>query len=137
MSFTEADQELWDTDPHEYIRLKFGNRKLYNLLLLRYYMLTFFLACLDVFEDYATPVPAAQTLLHAACKKRKGVLPKAMEVIKQVITSPNADDKQKDGALHMTGTLAEILVKKKAYSDKLEPMIVNYVFPEFNNPHGK
>lgn len=25
MSFNESDQELWETDPHEYIRLKFGN----------------------------------------------------------------------------------------------------------------
>lgn len=24
MSYTEADQELWETDPYEYIRVKFG-----------------------------------------------------------------------------------------------------------------
>lgn len=38
----------------------------------------------DIFEDYAAPVPAAQSLLHSVCKKRKGVLPKAMQIIMQV-----------------------------------------------------
>ena len=41
--------------------------------------------CTDIFEDYATPVPAAQSLLHSCCKKRKGILPKAMQIIMQVM----------------------------------------------------
>lgn len=113
MSFTESDQDLWESDPHEYIRLKF-----------------------DIFEDYACPVPAAQTLLHSCCKKRKGILPKAMGIIMQIITSPNADNKQKDGALHMIGTLADVLMKKRVYRDQLETMLTTYVFPEFANPAG-
>ncbi|XP_039964309.1 importin-7 isoform X1 [Bactrocera tryoni] len=113
MSFTDADQELWETDPHEYLRLKF-----------------------DIFEDYATPVPAAQSLLHTVCKKRKGILPKAMNIIMQIITSPNADNKQKDGALHMIGTLADVLLKKRIYRDQVETMLTTYVFPEFQNPAG-
>lgn len=28
MYFTDSDQELWDVDPHEYIRSKFGKYKL-------------------------------------------------------------------------------------------------------------
>nr|XP_016934597.1 importin-7 [Drosophila suzukii] len=113
MSFTDSDQELWESDPYEYIRLKF-----------------------DIFEDYATPVPAAQSLLHSICKKRKGVLPKAMATIMQIITSPNADNKQKDGALHMIGTLADVLLKKALYRDQVESMLTTYVFPEFQNPAG-
>lgn len=113
MSFSDQDQELWETDPHEYIKLKF-----------------------DIFEDYATPVPAAQSLLHSCCKKRKGILPKAMNIIMQIITSPNADNKQKDGALHMIGTLADVLLKKRIYRDQVENMLTTYVFPEFQNPAG-
>lgn len=113
LTFSESDQDLWDADPHEYIRLKF-----------------------DIFEDYATPVPTAQALLHSACKKRRGILPKAMQVIMQVITSPNADNKQKDGALHMIGTLADVLLKKRAYREQVEGMLTTYVFPEFQNPAG-
>ncbi|XP_013114275.1 importin-7 [Stomoxys calcitrans] len=113
MSFSDQDQELWETDPHEYIKLKF-----------------------DIFEDYATPVPAAQSLLHSCCKKRKGILPKAMTIIMQIITSPNADNKQKDGALHMIGTLADVLLKKRIYRDQVENMLTTYVFPEFQNSAG-
>ena len=41
-----------------------------------------------------------------------------------------------DGALHMIGTMADILLKKKTYKDKLEQFLVNIVFPEFQSPHG-
>ena len=51
MSYTEADAELWETDPYEYVRVKF-----------------------DIFEDFVSPVSAAQTLLHSVCKKRKDVI---------------------------------------------------------------
>lgn len=57
MSFSEADEELWDMDPIEYIRQKF-----------------------DVFDDISSPVPAAETLLHSLCKTRKGILTNVMNV---------------------------------------------------------
>ena len=58
MSYSEADAELWDTDPYDYIRIKF-----------------------DIFEDFVSPVTAAQTLLHSACKKRKEMLQKTMNLL--------------------------------------------------------
>ena len=58
MSYTESDAELWETDPFEYVRVKF-----------------------DIFEDFVSPVTAAQTLLHSVCKKRKDVLPKTMSML--------------------------------------------------------
>ncbi|KAG8125788.1 hypothetical protein E2320_021011 [Naja naja] len=48
MCYTDADEELWQEDPYEYIRMKF-----------------------DVFEDFISPTTAAQTLLFTACGKRK------------------------------------------------------------------
>lgn len=56
---------------------------------------------LDIFEDFVSPVTAAQTLLHSACRKRKDMLQKTMQFCLEVLTSPNADPRQKDGALHM------------------------------------
>lgn len=44
---------------------------------------------------------AAQSVLHSACKKRKDILPKAVNFIVGVITSVEATPSQKDGALHM------------------------------------
>lgn len=113
LSFTEADLDLWENDPYEYIRAKF-----------------------DVFEDYATPVPSAQSLFHAVAKKRKGILPKTMQFVMSIVTSPIADASQKDGALHMIGTLADVLLKKKLYRDNMEQMLVTYIFPEMASPHG-
>lgn len=113
MSFSEQDQELWESDPYEYIRIKF-----------------------DVYEDYGTPVPAAQGFLSEACKKRKGILQRTMQVVMEVVTHANVDVRQKDGALHMVGTLADVLLKKKMYRDQMETMLTTYVLPEFNSPHG-
>ncbi|XP_033221606.1 importin-7 [Belonocnema kinseyi] len=113
LSYSASDEELWNTDPYEYIRVKF-----------------------DIFEDFVSPVTAAQTLLHAACKKRKDMLQKTMQFCMEVLTSPNADPRQKDGALHMVGSLADILLRKKVYKDQMDKMLMQYVFPEFNSPHG-
>lgn len=113
LCYSTTDEELWESNPYEYIRVKF-----------------------DIFEDYVSPVTAAQTLLHTTCKKRKQMLPKTMMFIMQVLTSQNAEPKLKDGALHMVGALADVLLKKNDYKEQLEKMICQYVFPEFSNPNG-
>jgi importin-7 len=56
LCYSEADDELWESDPVEYIRLEF-----------------------DVFDDYTSPVPAARML-----RPEKGVLPQVMQVLLQV-----------------------------------------------------
>lgn len=113
LSYSESDEELWNTDPYEYIRVKF-----------------------DIFEDFVSPITAAQTLLHSACKKRKDMLAKTMEFCINVLRLQNADPRQKDGSLHMIGSLADILLKKKLYKEQMDKMLLQYVFPEFNSPHG-
>jgi len=113
MSYSEADAELWDTDPYDYIRIKF-----------------------DIFEDFVSPVTAAQTLLHSACKKRKEMLQKTMNLLLSIIQTGTTTPSQKDGALHMIGTMADILLKKPVYKDQMEKFLVEIVFPEFNSPHG-
>ena len=113
MSYSESDAELWDTDPYEYIRIKF-----------------------DIFEDFVSPVTAAQTLLHSACKKRKEMLQKTMNLLLTIIQTNGTTPSQKDGALHMIGTMADILLKKPVYKEQMEKFLVEIVFPEFNSPHG-
>lgn len=113
MSYSPKDEELWSIDPHEYIRVKF-----------------------DVFEDFVSPVTAAQTLLHSSCKKRKDMLQKTMQLMMQILNSTTHSCSEKDGALHMVGTLADVLLKKRAYKDQIENMFVQYVFPQFNNVRG-
>lgn len=113
MSYTADDDGLWEVDPREYIRVKF-----------------------DVFEDFVSPVSAAQTLLHSACKKRKDMLEKTMLMLTQVLNNPATEPPQKDGALRMVGSLADILLKKKLYRDQLDQLFIKYVFPEFNSARG-
>lgn len=66
----------------------------------------------DIFEDFVSPVSAAQTLLHSACKKRKDMLQDTMQFILRVLTAMNADAKQKDGALHMVISIFSFKFKK-------------------------
>ncbi|CAM9462061.1 importin-7-like [Lampetra fluviatilis] len=109
MCYTDEDDELWNDDPYEYIRLKF-----------------------DVFEDFISPTTAAQTLLYSAASKRKGVLEKTMGFCHQLLTNPASDPRRKDGALHIIGSLAEVLLKKKQYKGQLEMMLQSFVFPLFS-----
>lgn len=81
-------------------------------------------------------MPAAQSLIHAVCKSRKGILKNAMQFLMTIICNPNTEPAQKDGALHMIGSLADVLLKKKEYREQMEPMLTTYIFPEFNSPHG-
>nr|BAN20938.1 importin 7 [Riptortus pedestris] len=112
MSYSQEDQELWESDPREYIRIKF-----------------------DIFEDFVSPVNAAARVLQSACKKRKDMLQRTMHLVMEILTT-STEPRQRDGALHMVGTLAELLFKRKQYKDQMEQMMVQYVFPEFNSPHG-
>uniref|UniRef100_A0AAY4EAX3 Importin N-terminal domain-containing protein n=1 Tax=Denticeps clupeoides TaxID=299321 RepID=A0AAY4EAX3_9TELE len=113
MCYTDSDEELWQEDPYEYIRMKF-----------------------DVFEDFISPTTAAQTLLFTSCNKRKEVLQKTMGFCYQILTEPSSDPRKKDGALHMIGSLAEILLKKKIYKDQMEFMLQTHVFPLFRSELG-
>ena len=54
----------------------------------------------------------------------------------QILTEPNADPRKKDGALHMIGSFAEILLKKKIYNDQMECMLQNQVLPLFSSELG-
>lgn len=113
MCYTDEDQELWETDPQEYIRMKF-----------------------DVFEDYVSPVTAAQQLLHQCAKKRKNMLDHTLQFAVQVMENPGSTPRMKDGALHMVGSVADILLKKDTYKSQMEIMLVKYVFPYFDSPYG-
>ncbi|VVC86128.1 unnamed protein product [Leptidea sinapis] len=115
MSYSDADEELWFNDPYEYIRIKF-----------------------DIFIDFISPVTAAQTLLISCCKKRKDMLGRTMQFCMQVLTNQSNENgsRQKDGALHMVGTLNDILIKKKFYKEEIDTLLSQYVFPEFHSQHG-
>lgn len=83
-----------------------------------------------------SPVTAARQLLHSACKKRKEMLQRTMGMLQQILTNNASEAPQKDGALHMIGSLSDILLRKKIYRDQLDQLFIKYVFPEFNSSRG-
>lgn len=64
------------------------------------------------------------------------MLGKTMGMLTQILNNPATDAPQKDGALHMIGSLADVLLKKKPYKDQLDQLFLKYVFPEFNSERG-
>ncbi|XP_076329001.1 importin-7-like isoform X2 [Tachypleus tridentatus] len=110
MCYTDDDDEMWKNDPHEYVRWKF-----------------------DVFREFISPITAVQTLLHSVAKKRKEMLDKTMAFVMPVLTDPSSNPRHKDGALHMLGTVADILIERSDYEDKMETILVTYVYPEFHS----
>lgn len=64
----------------------------------------------DVFEEFLSPVLAAQGLLHTAVAKRKEVLSKTMGFVVQLLSS-EITPQMKDGALHIIGSVADVLLQ--------------------------
>lgn len=79
---------------------------------------------------------AAEGLLLIVVSKRKEMLQKTMGFVMQILNTNNLDPRQKAGALHVVGAVANVLLKKKIYKDQVELMLCNHVFPEFANQHG-
>lgn len=59
-----------------------------------------------------------------------------MVFLTQVLNNNQTEASQKDGALHMIGSLADILLRKKLYKEQLDQFFVKFVFPEFNSDRG-
>eukprot|EP00794_Sanderia_malayensis_P018281 gene18281-20104_t len=115
MSHSKEDDELWNDDPHEFIKVK-------N----------------DLFEDFLfiSPNSAAKNLFIEVNKKRKGILDPTVQFIMETVNAQPPDPMKKDGAFHMLGSLAKKLIKKKEYSNNMEIVLVRHVFPEFQSEFG-
>lgn len=113
MCHTDEDQDLFENDPVEYIKIKY-----------------------DVFEDFVSPVNAARQLVYQVASKRKQMLEQAMVFCMSELQNGQLPARNKDGILHIIGAVAPVLLKKNVYKDQVEMMLVSYVFPEFISPHG-
>ena len=65
-----------------------------------------------------SPLVAAQHFLTRACAKRKNVLDPVMAFCVQTLSLPpdQRDPRRKDGALHVIGSMAEVLMKVEMLS---------------------
>ncbi|KAI0786127.1 ARM repeat-containing protein [Abortiporus biennis] len=111
LSFTPAKQELWDTDPADYIRTS-----------------------VDEFEAYDTPVSAATTfLLSLASNRTKTTFLPILNLINQVLSSKPAAP-QRFGALNMTAALGQIIMRHPDVKGQMESFMMSHVLAEFSAP---
>ena len=82
------------------------------------WFLNFFL--LDIFEEYMffSPSATAKSYLKEACKKRKNTLTEVITFINEILNMDPSqrNPRQKDGALHVLGSLADLLAKVLLFS---------------------
>ena len=117
---SDEDLELFDTDPQEYVHRK-----------------------LNLYEEVTAPDVAATNFLVSLTKSRKKQTFTILNFVNGVVNkyeSAPEDQKlprEKEGALRMIGTLAEVLLAKKSpIAHQVEYFFVRHVFPEFRSPHG-
>lgn len=118
LCWTEADAELWQDDPHEFIRTK-----------------------LDPFDDFYSPSASCINFVVDLIKnRRKDTFVPILGFINGVLTdaqSSAADLKTqslKDGALYMVGSMATVLLDSKRMSSQMEGFLASFVLPELQSP---
>ena len=74
-------------------------------------------------------------MLHTACSKRKQVLQTTIDFCMQKLRS-DCGPRELDGVLHIIGSVADALMKKKPFKDEMEALLVNFVLPHFQNENG-
>ena len=120
MCQSSEDLELFETDPQEYVHRK-----------------------LNLYEEVSAPDVAATSFLVTLTKSRKKqtftILNFVNSIVNKYESAPDGekDAREKEGALRMIGTLAEVLLAKKSpIAHQVEYFFVRHVFPEFRSPHG-
>jgi len=120
MCFNAEDAELWQDDPHEYIRKGY-----------------------DIIEDMYSPRTAAVNFMVELCRCRaKENMPKLMAFFIQIFNRcreippqmmPHAE---LGGALLAIGSLQDKLKSTPGYKEQIEPMLAAHVLPAFQSQHG-
>ncbi|KRX84013.1 Importin-7 [Trichinella sp. T6] len=111
LCFSNEDDELWHTDPQEYIRSK-----------------------LDLFDEFLKPSSAGIRFLHSVMK-RKNYLGELVKMVNHVLSTPDVAPQHVDGAFNFFGVLSTKLTKK-AYLPFVCEMLKTQVIPRFSDPHG-
>ncbi|KNC96420.1 uncharacterized protein SPPG_08317 [Spizellomyces punctatus DAOM BR117] len=121
LCFNEEDEELWNTDPVEYVHKKIDNP----------------------LEDFRSPVHAVETLLFDIAKLRSKTFVPIVSLINTIIaryeetSQEQRNPRHKDGALKMMSCLAPLALDNKSpIKGHLEQFIVTHVLPELKSSHA-
>ncbi|KAK4493904.1 hypothetical protein PRZ48_015089 [Zasmidium cellare] len=98
---------------------------------------------LNFYEEVSAPDVAATNFLVTLTKARRKQTFEILNFINNIVNKYEAapDDqknpREKEGALRMIGTLANVILGKKSpIADQVEYFFVRHVFPEFRSQHG-
>ena len=117
---SEEDIQQFDDEPAEYLHRK-----------------------LNFYEEVSAPDVAATNFLVTLTKARRKQTFEILAFINNIVNKYEAapedqkSPREKEGALRMIGTLANVILGKKSpIADQVEYFFVRHVFPEFRSPHG-
>jgi hypothetical protein len=121
LCFSADDAELWEADPHEYVRKGY-----------------------DIIEDMYSPRTAAMSFVSELLRVRKadqlhGFLAFLVSVLMRCAPGTPPESRpyaELDGALFALGSLVDVLKRTAPYNTQLEGMLISHVLPEFDNARG-
>ena len=98
---------------------------------------------LNFYEEVSAPDVTATNFLVTMTKARRkqtfAILAFINNIVNKYESAPDdqKNPREKEGALRMIGTLANVILGKKSpIADQVEYFFVRHVFPEFRSPHG-
>lgn len=117
---SDEDLEQFEEEPAEYLHRK-----------------------LNFYEEVSAPDVAATNFLVTLTKSRRKQTFEILSFVNNIVNKYEAapedqkNPREKEGALRMIGTLANVILGKKSpIADQVEYFFVRHVFPEFTSPHG-
>eukprot|EP00026_Physarum_polycephalum_P001519 Phypoly_transcript_01521.p1 GENE.Phypoly_transcript_01521~~Phypoly_transcript_01521.p1 ORF type:complete len:1104 (+),score=247.66 Phypoly_transcript_01521:276-3314(+) len=120
LCLSDADNELWQEDPVEYLRKEF-----------------------DPIAEYNNPRTESINFITDLVMLRgrpplNNFMKFVVELLKKYTSTPEnqRNYREKDGCLHAIGSLSPWLYRVPDYRQNLEVMLLVHVFPEFSSPHG-
>lgn len=116
MCFLDEDQEMWDEDPEEYVRVK-----------------------LDPFDElYSAHSSSVNFILDLVKCRKKVMFVPVLTFINEILSNPSSDLdtlRRKDGAFFMVGSLSRVLMNSD-FKAQAEPVISLFVLPQLACSHG-
>ena len=124
LCFNQQDAELWESDPHEYVRNSF-----------------------NTYQQAFDPRMAVMKFCTKLGKSRKDTFPVMINYFFKILVEYEEASRgnqqpplqlccRKEGAMGALGQLADLLRKSRAHKTQLENFLVKHILPDVSSPHG-
>ncbi|VDK75468.1 unnamed protein product [Litomosoides sigmodontis] len=110
LKYSNEDEELWNDSPEEFVRMKY-----------------------DVYDELHNPSVAAANVLTSFAK-RKDMLQPILEFALNMLSNPDVNPRDQEGALHILGELFVALTKSKKYNGAVDELVDRFVISKIAHP---